>query len=162
LSTRELTRTEDIDNTSEIELKKSARSPHGVVASVSPADPSSEFEPVTPKQLRGLSLNPFAHRRASISGRTPVAKRRNSSQASKIQRVLLLNAYPAAYIILWIPGIANRLVEASGSTSKVLQIMQASTQFVGFANAITYGWNERIAAQLRKRFSKDWRGVDEV
>ncbi|KAK0471332.1 G protein-coupled glucose receptor regulating Gpa2-domain-containing protein [Armillaria novae-zelandiae] len=66
-----------------------------------------------------------------------------------ISKILLLNAYLIAYIVLWIPGLCNRLVEASGHSSKVLQIMQASTQFVGFANALTYGWNENVARSAR-------------
>ncbi|SJL18563.1 uncharacterized protein ARMOST_22157 [Armillaria ostoyae] len=66
-----------------------------------------------------------------------------------ISKILLLNAYPIAYIVLWIPGLCNRLVEASGHSSKVLQIMQASTQFVGFANALTYGWNENVARSVK-------------
>ncbi len=66
-----------------------------------------------------------------------------------ISKILLLNAYPIAYIVLWIPGLCNRLAEASGHSSKVLQIMQASTQFVGFANALTYGWNENVARSVR-------------
>ncbi|KAJ8472873.1 hypothetical protein ONZ45_g16506 [Pleurotus djamor] len=71
-----------------------------------------------------------------------------------IQRILLLNAYPLLYIILWIPGLAHRLVEASGHTSRVTQTLQASTQFVGLANAITYGWNERIWLQLKERWQR--------
>ncbi|KAJ8507828.1 hypothetical protein ONZ45_g9847 [Pleurotus djamor] len=71
-----------------------------------------------------------------------------------IKRILLLNAYPLFYILLWIPGLANRMVEASGNKSKVTQIMQASTQFVGLANALTYGWNERIARELKLKFSR--------
>ncbi|KAK0197615.1 hypothetical protein F5146DRAFT_1156246 [Armillaria mellea] len=54
----------------------------------------------------------------------------------QLSKILLLNAYPIAYIVLWIPGLCNRLVEASGRTSRVLQIMQASTQFIGFANSV--------------------------
>ena len=69
-----------------------------------------------------------------------------------IQRALLLNAYPLAYIILLLPGLANRLVEATGHRSKIAQFMQATTQLVGLANAITYGWNERVAKQLKERF----------
>ena len=61
-----------------------------------------------------------------------------------------MNAYPIFYVILSIPGIANRLVEAWGGTSKILQLMQASIQYVGLANAITYGWNERIWCSLRR------------
>lgn len=69
-----------------------------------------------------------------------------------IQRALLLNAYPLAYIILLLPGIANRLVEATGHSSIITQFMQATTQLVGLANALTYGWNERVAKQLKERF----------
>lgn len=52
-----------------------------------------------------------------------------------VQKLLLLNAYPIAYVILWIPGIANRFVELSGHRVRGLVIAQASTQFVGLANA---------------------------
>ncbi|KAF8633201.1 hypothetical protein AX15_001470 [Amanita polypyramis BW_CC] len=76
------------------------------------------------------------------------------AQYQAIQRALLLNAYPLAYIILWIPGMVNRLIEATGHTSTVMQFLQALTQLVGLANALTYGWNERVAKQLRERFSK--------
>ncbi|KAF8326934.1 hypothetical protein F5887DRAFT_1164312 [Amanita rubescens] len=71
-----------------------------------------------------------------------------------IQRALLLNAYPLAYIILWIPGIVNRLIEATGRECTVTQFLQATAQLVGLANALTYGWNEKVANQLRKRFLK--------
>jgi hypothetical protein len=76
----------------------------------------------------------------------------DNSQYQAIQKILLLNGYPFAYIILWIPGIINRLFEVSGHPSRVTQFMQASTQLVGLANAVTYGWNETIALQIRKRF----------
>lgn len=52
-----------------------------------------------------------------------------------IQKLLLLNAYPIAYVILWIPGISNRFVELTGNKVRGLAIAQASTQFVGLANA---------------------------
>ncbi len=70
-----------------------------------------------------------------------------------IKRTLLLNAYPIAYIILWIPGIANRIAEATNHPSQILAVAQASTQFVGLANAITYGINERVLIQLKDVFS---------
>jgi hypothetical protein len=62
-----------------------------------------------------------------------------------IKKMLLLNGYPICYVILWIPGITNRIMEASGNTSnkRVLNILQASTQFIGFANAVTYGLNQQ-------------------
>ncbi|KAK0214156.1 G protein-coupled glucose receptor regulating Gpa2-domain-containing protein [Armillaria fumosa] len=77
----------------------------------------------------------------------PVMDEKKQRQVAKI---LLLNAYPIAYIVLWIPGLCNRLVEASGHTSRVLQLMQATTQFVGIANALTYGWNENVAKSMRE------------
>ncbi len=77
----------------------------------------------------------------------PVMDEKRQRQVAKI---LLLNAYPIAYIVLWIPGLCNRLVEASGHTSRVLQLMQATTQFVGFTNALTYGWNENVANSMRE------------
>lgn len=52
-----------------------------------------------------------------------------------IQRLLFLNGYPIGYVLLWIPGLANRFAELNGQKSRTLAIMQASTQFVGLANA---------------------------
>ncbi|KAK6342238.1 hypothetical protein TWF730_001715 [Orbilia blumenaviensis] len=114
--------------------------------------------------------NPFAHRRldendmADIDAAVPDAKeenerkirQQNASRSRRVRRILLLNAYPAMYILLWIPGIINRLIEASGGKSSVMQIMQASTQFVGLANAITYGWNERVWRQLKDHIADRW------
>lgn len=72
----------------------------------------------------------------------------------RVSKALLMRGYPTFYVILWIPGIANRMVEACGSSSKVLQLLQASTQFIGLANAITYGLNEKVLTSLRERFGK--------
>jgi hypothetical protein len=66
----------------------------------------------------------------------------------EIRKMLLLNAYPIAYVILWIPGILNRVLELSGGESRLLRVLQSSTQYVGLANAITYGYNEGIKRQL--------------
>ncbi|KAG5981819.1 hypothetical protein E4U43_006541, partial [Claviceps pusilla] len=66
-----------------------------------------------------------------------------------VRRMLLMNGYPIAYILLWIPGIANRLVESiNGSSPQWLTALQASTQFVGFVNAITYGYSEQMRQDL--------------
>lgn len=77
-----------------------------------------------------------------------------NSRLHAIEKVLLLNSYPLLYIILWLPGLSNRLVEASGHSSKVLQVLQSTTQFVGLANAFTFGWTEVVARQLKQRFRK--------
>ncbi|KAG9188773.1 hypothetical protein G6011_07478 [Alternaria panax] len=66
----------------------------------------------------------------------------------EIKRMMLLNAYPVLYIILWLPGILNRLVEAAGHSSYPLAILQSSTQYIGLANAVTYGFNEHLKTTL--------------
>lgn len=80
------------------------------------------------------------------------ARRRETERC--IRRAFLLNAYPIMYIILWLPAIMNRISDASGHRSRALTIMQCSTQFVGLANAITYGLNEKVPARLRERFGR--------
>ncbi|KAM5384610.1 hypothetical protein ACJZ2D_001355 [Fusarium nematophilum] len=69
----------------------------------------------------------------------------------EIKRMMLLNAYPFMYVILWIPGLVNRLMEASGNppSKTVGAALQASTQFVGFANAVTYGFNHHLRDRLK-------------
>lgn len=68
-----------------------------------------------------------------------------------LRRMLLMNGYPIAYIILWIPGMANRLAESIGASPRWLTILQASTQFVGVANALTYGFSEQMRRRMQKK-----------
>jgi len=89
----------------------------------------------------------MAHRRDDSA-------RVRNPRLNAVEKVLLLNAYPLLYIILWIPGLANRLIEVSGHSSKVFQVLQSTTQFVGLANAFTFGWNEEMVRQLKNRFRK--------
>lgn len=74
-------------------------------------------------------------------------RRRSQKMEREVRRMLLLNGYPMLYVILWIPGIVSRFLQTSGNNaaanSRVLMGLQASTQFVGLANAITYGWNKQ-------------------
>ncbi|GME48478.1 hypothetical protein GTA08_BOTSDO08764 [Neofusicoccum parvum] len=72
----------------------------------------------------------------------------------EIRKMLLLNAYPILYVCLWMPGIINRIVEATGHSSKALAILQSSTQYVGLANALTYGFNEHLREQIRGWFAR--------
>ncbi|KAF4600325.1 hypothetical protein EYR38_004950 [Pleurotus pulmonarius] len=114
----------------------------------------SHTHPPSKHSITSFSFKQIARRRRRPPPNPPPILPNPRQRA--IQRILLLNAYPLLYILLWIPGLANRLVEASGHTSKVSQILQASTQLVGLANAVTYGWNERIGRQLRERYFR-WR-----
>ncbi|KAH6695772.1 hypothetical protein F5X68DRAFT_198904 [Plectosphaerella plurivora] len=87
--------------------------------------------------------------------------RRESHQAEReIKRMMLLNAYPIAYIILWIPGLINRLLEATGHPAgpRLAASLQASTQFIGFANALTYGFNHHLRDRLKDMYVTDVRG----
>jgi hypothetical protein len=60
----------------------------------------------------------------------------------EIWKMLLLNMYPVTYLILWIPGIANRIAEGMGHEVRTLVILQSSTQFIGLANAAVYVYKE--------------------
>lgn len=68
--------------------------------------------------------------------------RQTASIDKDVWRMVLLNLYPVSYCILWIPGISNRIVEATGGHSRVLAILQASTQYTGLVNALVYGFRE--------------------
>ncbi|PNY23879.1 Uncharacterized protein TCAP_06183 [Tolypocladium capitatum] len=64
--------------------------------------------------------------------------------APNVKKMLLMNGYPLAYIILWIPGISNRLAESVGGAPRWLNALQACTQYIGLFNAVTYGMNEQM------------------
>ncbi|KAL1616286.1 hypothetical protein SLS56_011471 [Neofusicoccum ribis] len=68
--------------------------------------------------------------------------RQTASIDRDVWRMVLLNLYPITYVILWLPGISNRIVEATGGKSRALEIMQSSTQYTGLANACVYGFRE--------------------
>lgn len=59
----------------------------------------------------------------TITAMSEFPVRRQTRQVEReIKRMLLLNGYPVTYVLLWIPGIVSRLLEASGqpSSSQVL------------------------------------------
>lgn len=77
----------------------------------------------------------------------------NMPPPPNLKKMMLMNGYPIAYIILWIPGIANRLTESLNGSSPVwLKALQSSTQFVGFVNAVTYGFSEQRVTSLKQMF----------
>ncbi|KAI9807294.1 MAG: hypothetical protein M1833_000037 [Piccolia ochrophora] len=104
---------------------------------------------------QSFTLNESYVKERSPNPAPPVPITGATDTETYIKRTLLLNAYPIMYILLWIPGIANRLAEASGHPSRALAIMQASTQYIGLANAVTYGLNERVLGQLKTLFLGD-------
>ncbi|KAF7557944.1 hypothetical protein G7Z17_g307 [Cylindrodendrum hubeiense] len=78
--------------------------------------------------------------------------RRQTSQVEReIKRMMLLNGYPLMYVLLWIPGLVNRLMEASNNppSPTTMAALQVSTQFIGVANALTYGFNHHLRDRLK-------------
>ncbi|EKD14704.1 hypothetical protein MBM_06915 [Drepanopeziza brunnea f. sp. 'multigermtubi' MB_m1] len=58
---------------------------------------------------------------------THAAKAALWTREKQIYKLLLFNAYPIAYVLLWLPGLANRLAEMLGERSRELVILQGST-----------------------------------
>lgn len=105
--------------------------------------------PTSPHPISQKGRSP-SNTKPTKSYQTGQRNRQTDSVENEIKRMLLLNGYPIMYILLWIPGLTNRAMEASGKTSssKILAALQCSTQFVGFANAITYGLNREMRQTL--------------
>lgn len=79
----------------------------------------------------------------------------NSTKVDReIWRMLLLNMYPVTYLILWLPGIANRIAEGMGHEVRWLVVAQSSTQFIGLANASVYLYKEH-----RRDMREWWSGI---
>lgn len=76
----------------------------------------------------------------------------------EVKRMLLMNAYPILYVLLWIPGLVNRLLQAAGATpsSRVLDALQAAPVFIGFANSVTYGFNQHLRRRIASDFYYWW------
>jgi hypothetical protein len=59
------------------------------------------------------------------------------------QAIMKMLVYPTVYTLLWIPGIINRLAETTNQSEEVMQVtgfLQFTTQLIGFANAVIYGF----------------------
>ncbi|EFQ30565.1 hypothetical protein CGRA01v4_12560 [Colletotrichum graminicola] len=115
-----------------------------------PQDLRSRDFPVSPG-LQNVQNKP-AHPNVTATMMSDFPVRRQTRKIEReIKRMMWLNAYPIMYVVLWIPGLVNRLMEASGnsSQSRVLQALQSSSQYIGFANAITYGFNQHLRHRIK-------------
>ncbi|KAG6355739.1 hypothetical protein INS49_003704 [Diaporthe citri] len=122
-----------------------------------PGTPPGSSNPITPhtetkisstRCSRAAPSQPTRHMSVSRHDHGPPSRAHKVEK--EIRRMLLLNAYPTLYVLLWIPGIVNRLMEATGKTPsnpRAVAALQSTSQFVGFANAITFGIN----ATMRRR-----------
>ncbi|KAG7145104.1 hypothetical protein HYQ46_006151 [Verticillium longisporum] len=114
-----------------------------------PSDPDNND---TQKILHGYNNDPVTQSTVTASGTDsrPFEASRMPA-APNVRKMLLMNGYPIAYIILWMPGIANRLAESVGKSPRWLSAMQASTQYIGLINALTYGLSEQMRQGVWKK-----------
>ncbi|KAK1593851.1 G protein-coupled glucose receptor regulating Gpa2-domain-containing protein [Colletotrichum navitas] len=115
-----------------------------------PQDLRSRDFPLSPGLQDGQSKPAYPNVTVTMMSDFP-ARRGTRRVEREIKRMMFLNAYPIMYVVLWIPGLVNRLLEASGnsSQSRVLQALQSSSQYIGFANAITYGFNQHVRHRIK-------------
>ncbi|KAK8038897.1 hypothetical protein PG993_007308 [Apiospora rasikravindrae] len=78
---------------------------------------------------------------------------------TELRHWLVLSIYPLTYMLVWIPGLANRLVELQGDKSQLLSVLQATTQLTGFINALCYGFKE-LHGRVQKKQNVN-RSLDE-
>lgn len=78
----------------------------------------------------------------TVMPQCPPQRPKASRVDREIWKMLFLNMYPVTYLILWIPGITNRIAEAMGHDVRALVIMQSSTQYIGLVNACIYLYKE--------------------
>lgn len=103
-------------------------------------------------RAEGATKSTVSVQRNTIIGETRFESSRMPA-APKLKKMLLMNGYPIAYIILWIPGIANRLAESVGQSPRWLNALQASTQYIGLVNAVTYGMSEQMRRGVWKKLT---------
>lgn len=97
----------------------------------------------------GTARMGFANDQSLARAATHIVSSGARQRKQAVRKMLLLNGYPILYVILWIPGMATRIVEAFGEAPLWLRGLQASTQLVGFANALTYAYNEQLLLRIR-------------
>ncbi|KAF8249740.1 hypothetical protein K440DRAFT_676438 [Wilcoxina mikolae CBS 423.85] len=111
--------------------------------SATPSSPGFAASPIT------SPISPVKGMHVGMLSRD--TSRAHADRYAKIKKVLLMKAYPTWFVILWIPGLVNRMIEATGHRSRVTALLQTSTAFIGLANAVTYGWNEGLLREYRRK-----------
>ncbi|EKG14222.1 Glucose receptor Git3 [Macrophomina phaseolina MS6] len=105
-------------------------------------DPEDDFPLPPPKVLATTTRKEVGEGEEKLIPPPRIRIRQTTNIDKDVWRMILLNLYPVTYLVLWLPGIANRIAEASGNYSRALGILQSSTQYIGFANACVYGFKE--------------------
>lgn len=71
-------------------------------------------------------------------------------QRNDISKALLMNGYPLAYVLLWLPAQIRAATDAAGHTPHWINLLQWTPHFIGIANALTYGYNENIKREIKQ------------
>lgn len=77
---------------------------------------------------------------------------RAAEAESEIRKTLLLNAYPLAYVVLWMPAVVGYFLQARGSAhgdTPAMNVLVGLSQYLGLANAITFAVHEVIRRKVR-------------
>lgn len=123
------------------------QSPKAALTRKETAPPAyDEDEYLRKEPLRRPSLVAFENVTRVETYKSPETKRIEK----EVKRMLLLNAYPFFYVLLSVPGLVNRLLQASGNplSGHLLDALQASSAFIGFANAVTYSLNRHLRTRI--------------
>lgn len=89
-----------------------------------------------------------AQRRLGVKPRIRVMP--SSGLDRDMKHWLMLSLFPLAYIVVWLPGIANRFVEMFGYELDALTAVQATTQLTGLVNSLVYGFREHRMLHRRQ------------
>lgn len=84
----------------------------------------------------------------------------SSAPEREVRRALLLSSYPLAYVILWIPWVVERFMEAEGVqavNSRAMAALLACPQWIPLANAVALG----VSVYLRGRAGRKGRSGSE-
>lgn len=129
-----------------------------------PQKPSTDHTDLPKSHFDSITTATTATTASTTTSEFP-QRRQTRKMEREIKRMLLLNAYPIMYVILWVPGLVNRFMEATGRTGaasaserRALAALQASSQFVGLANAVTYGFNTALRTRVRRWWRSRRRG----
>ena len=113
--------------------------------------PSREEFAIRPGNTRSNSQR-------SVTGSAP-SNSKSHHFDTELRHWLILSIYPLTYMLVWIPGLANRIVELQGDKSHLLSVLQATTQLTGLLNAMAYGFKE-LHGRAQKNNNMN-RGLDD-
>ncbi|KAI3398915.1 hypothetical protein diail_8238 [Diaporthe ilicicola] len=140
---------------------------HACMSTFIDAQSKGKDDPIKRPEMARSAFSEDDAERRTRQRRLALKPRLRIIQSSKLDQEtwhwFLLSAFPLSYLIVWIPGLANRFVELvkssrSGHSSNWLSILQATTQLTGLVNAMVYGLREHrgLWRSLGERYYKQY------